>query len=200
MQNRDEYKNGSVVNVLMAGVGGQGVLVASDILSEVAMNCGYDVKKSEVHGMAQRGGSVVSHVRFGEKIYSPLIRAKRADFILAFEELEALRYLDYLKKEGTVIINDLKITPLTVHFEGSKYPENIEQICRKRAGRVISIPAYDTAEKLGNTRTVNIIMLGALSNFLDLRTEVWLDCIRAKVPPKTVKLNMRAFEEGRRAY
>jgi len=198
MHTSKDDKNGSVVNVLMSGVGGQGVLIASDILSEVAMNCGYDVKKSEVHGMAQRGGSVVSHVRFGKKIYAPLIRKNGADFLLAFEKLEALRYLDYLKDGGVVIINDLKITPMTVHFEGSDYPENVVQLSQRKAGKVIFIAAYDMAKKLGNYRIMNVLMLGILSNFLDLETEVWLDCIRAKVPTKTVESNIRAFDEGRK--
>jgi len=185
------------INIVLSGVGGQGILVASDILAEAAMESGLDVKKSEVHGMAQRGGSVVSQVRFGEKIYSPLIRKGGADFILAFEKLEALRCLDLLKPGGTVIMNDQRITPLTVYFEDIPYPENIEEICRDRAKDVLVFPAIKLAEQLGDPRVLNTIMLGILSRFLGFEEERWLECIKRRVPRKTLPLNREAFKRGR---
>lgn len=184
-------------NIVLSGVGGQGILVASDILAEVAVESGLDVKKSEVHGMAQRGGSVVSQVRFGEKIYSPLIKKGEADFILAFEKLEALRYLDLLKPGGVVIMNDQRIVPLTVYFEGIPYPEDIEELCKRRAKDVIVFPATKLAEQLGNLRVLNVIMLGILSRFLGFEEERWLECIQRRVPPKTLPLNRKAFKRGR---
>ena len=186
-----------VINVLMSGVGGQGVLVASDILVMVAMDAGLDAKKSEIHGMAQRGGSVVSQVRYGKKIYSPLINTGAADVILAFEKLEAVRYLDYLKPGGVVIVNNQKITPLSVFFSDTPYPEDIAAICQKKTDQILMIDGVLIAEKLGNPRTINSVMLGALSNFLEFDEEHWMKAIGQRVPPKTLELNRRAFEAGR---
>jgi len=186
-----------VINVLMSGVGGQGVLVASDILTLVAMHAGLDAKKSEIHGMAQRGGSVVSQVRYGEKIYSPLIQPGTADVILTFERLEAIRYLDYLKKDGIVIINDQQITPLSVFFSNIPYPKNIEKICKKKTDHIVLVDGVIIAEQLGNPRTINSVLLGVLSNFLEFNEEHWMKAIAQRVPTKTIELNRKAFEAGR---
>jgi len=192
-------QNQPIINVVMSGVGGQGVLVASDILVLVAMHSGLDAKKSEVHGMAQRGGSVVSQVRYGRKIHSPLIRLGDADIILAFEKLEAIRYLDYLKPDGIVIINNQQITPLSVYFSDIPYPEDVAAICRKKTKNLVLIDGIKLAEKLGNPRVLNTVMLGALSNFLEFEQQHWLEAIAHRVPPKTVELNRRAFEAGKTA-
>lgn len=188
-----------VVNVVMSGVGGQGVLVASDVLVRVAMLAGLDTKKSEVHGMAQRGGSVVSQIRYGEKIYSPLIEKGSADIILAFEKLEAVRYLDFLKPGGIIIINNQQITPLTVFFAKIPYPEDVEAICRKKTEQVVKIDGIKIAENLGNLRVLNTVMLGALSNYLQFDEEHWINAIEKRVPPKTFELNRKAFEAGKNA-
>ncbi len=187
-----------IINVLMSGVGGQGVLVASDILVMVAMEAGLDAKKSEIHGMAQRGGSVVSQVRYGNKIYSPLISNGSADVILAFEKLEAVRYLDYLKSGGVVIVNNQKITPLSVFFSNTPYPEDIAAICHKKTDQLLMIDGVQIAEGLGNPRTINSAMLGALSNFLEFEDQHWMKAIRQRVPARTLDLNRRAFEAGKR--
>ena len=187
----------SVINVLMSGVGGQGVLLASDILILVAMHAGLDAKKSEIHGMAQRGGSVVSQVRYGEKIYSPLIQTGAADIILAFERLEAIRYLDYLKKDGIIIINDQQITPLSVFFSNIPYPKNVEEICKKKTDHIVLVDGVTIAEQIGNPRTINSVLLGALANFLEFDEEHWMKSIAQRVPPKTIELNRKAFEAGR---
>lgn len=186
-----------VINVIMTGVGGQGVLLASDILVQVAMEANFDTKKSEVHGMAQRGGSVISQVRYGTKIYSPLIEPGTADVIVAFEKLEALRYLDMLKPGGIVVINNQQITPLTVFFADIPYPQDIEKICRRKADRVIIFDGLQIAEQLGNQRVLNTVMLGVLSNYLEFDDNHWHDAIAGRVPPKTIDMNRKGFEAGK---
>lgn len=190
-------ENQPVITVLMSGVGGQGVLVASDILVLVAMHAGLDAKKSEIHGMAQRGGSVVSQIRYGKKIFSPLIEMGTADVILAFEKLEAIRYLDYLKPDGIVIINEQQITPLSVFSSNIPYPQNIEKICRKKTDHVVLVNGIKIAEEVGNPRTINSVLLGALSNFLEFDEEPWMKAIAERMPAKTIELNRRAFEAGK---
>lgn len=192
-----KIENGKSINIVLSGVGGQGVLVASDIIVDVAMNQGFDTKKSEVHGMAQRGGSVVSQVRYGTKIYSPLIQNGHADIILAFEKLEALRYLDFLKPNGVIIFNTQQITPLTVYFSNVKYPEDILERCKKKTPHVISVDAIKIAEDLGNLKVLNSIMLGALSNHIEFSQDIWLESIGKRVPKKTIELNTKAFQKGR---
>jgi len=187
-----------ITNIIFAGVGGQGILMASDILADVALRAGLDVKKSEVHGMAQRGGSVVSHVRFGPKVHSPLIPKGQAHFIVSFEKLEALRYLDYLRPEGTVILNDYCIIPQTVQLGEAEYPKDIEDLCRQHAAQVIVAEATDRAVKLGNVRVLNVLMLGLLSQFLPLPQSLWEEVIAQRVPPKYLELNRQAFQEGKR--
>jgi indolepyruvate ferredoxin oxidoreductase beta subunit len=185
------------MNILLAGVGGQGIILAGEIISEVAMASGYDVKKSEVHGMAQRGGAVSSHVRFGEKIYSPLIETGTADIILAFEKLESLRHIQYLKKDGIVIVNDQQIEPLPVSAGLDKHPDNIWDMLREKAKFVYIVDGLGIAKKLNNPRTINIAMIGALSKHLDIEESVWKDVIKNLVPKGTEELNLSAFDMGR---
>jgi indolepyruvate ferredoxin oxidoreductase, beta subunit len=190
-------QNQSEINILLAGVGGQGVLVASDIIIELAMLADLDVKKSEVHGMAQRGGSVVSQVRYGKKIFSPLINKGEADVILAFEKLEAVRYLDYLKTDGYVIYNNQQITPLTVFTMNIEYPKNIDDLCRRKTNNIVSVDAISIMNNLGNLKVLNTIMLGVLYNLLEFESESWLKIITSRVPSKTIEINKQAFVQGR---
>lgn len=184
-----------VSNIIICGVGGQGILLASDILCSAAFLEGFDVKKSEIHGMAQRGGSVITHIRFGPKVYSPLIEEGKADFILSFEKLEALRYSYFLKKDGIVIVNDLALPPMSVLTGAKKYPENIIDTIKEN-GDVYLIPAQTIAQELGNVRVVNIVLLGSLARFLDFKKQVWFDAIKENVKPQYVDLNIKAFEIG----
>jgi indolepyruvate ferredoxin oxidoreductase, beta subunit len=187
-----------ITNIIFAGVGGQGILLASDTVCDVALLEGYDTKKSEVHGMAQRGGSVVSQVRFGRKVFSPLIPLEEADFIVSFEKLEALRYLEYLKPDGTVIVNDHKIVPQTVQMGEAEYPKEIEDFCSTKAKLVISERLTDLAVKLGNIRILNVIMLGTLSNFLEFKEDSWIEALTNRVPKKFLQLNLDGFQKGRK--
>jgi indolepyruvate ferredoxin oxidoreductase beta subunit len=186
-----------VINILIVGVGGQGVLLASEVLSAVAMEAGYDAKKSEVHGMAQRGGVVSSHVRMGEKVYSPLIMQGHADVILAFEQAEALRWVHFLKKDGTIIINDYRLVPPIASMKGFDYPDDPVGSVKKRVSHTKIIDAVSIAERLGNPRLVNTILLGMLSNSLDISVKVWEKVISERVPKGTEALNVEAFTAGR---
>ena len=182
-------------NIVISGVGGQGIILASNVLCFTAFLEGLDVKKSEVHGMAQRGGSVITHVRFGKKVYSPLIEEGKGDFILAFEKLEALRYIHYLRKNGIVIVNDREIPPMSVLVGSASYPTNIEKKLEKY-GKTHFIDAANIALELGNIRTVNIILLGVLSRFLNFKQESWEEAIRKNVKERFVDLNITAFNRG----
>jgi len=196
------------INVLICGVGGQGILLASEILSEVFIRAGYDVKKSEVHGMAQRGGSVESHVRAGKKVYSPLIKKGEADFILSFESMEGLRHLEYLAPSGKLIRNTQKIIPLTVTISEAKYPENPEELAKENDIETVSINAIKIANELGSNKVVNTILLGVLAQYLgDLSANrridknIWTKVIEdwmkvKKLPPKIMEINKKAFERG----
>ena len=182
-------------NVMIVGVGGQGTLLASRILGNITTSCGYDVKISEVHGMAQRGGSVVTFVRYGEQVAEPIVEEGQADVLIAFERLEAMRYAHFLKKGGTIIVNDQRIDPMTVVTGAMEYPENIiENLSAKY--NVISVNAMAEAEKLGNTRVFNTIILGLTATKMEFEKETWIETIKAIVPPKTVELNLKAFETG----
>ena len=185
------------INVLICGVGGQGIILASDVLCAAAHLEGLDVKKSEVHGMAQRGGSVITHVRFGPVVYSPLIEEGRGDFILAFEKLEALRYAYYLRKEGRIVVDRRVIPPMSVLTGQEAYPPDIDERLG-RAGKVLSVDAGKVALELGNIRVVNIILLGVISNLLDLKERSWRKAIQSKVKEKFVDLNVAAFSRGRK--
>ena len=187
---------------LLAGVGGQGTLLASNVLSRIALEAGYDVKKSEVHGMAQRGGSVNTHVRWNaERVYSPLIGLGEADVLLAFEQAEALRYADYLKQGGIAIVNHYTIEPITVTSGGAHYPteEELQTLFATVTERLYLVPGTAIAQELGNARTANVVLLGALSTLLDVPREAWLHVIEEQVPPKFVELNRQAFARGRQA-
>jgi len=189
-------KNGTT-NILIVGVGGQGVLLASEILCEVAKLLGLDAKKSEVHGMSQRGGVVTSHVRFGKKVYSPLIPLGEADVILAFEIAEALRWVHYLKPGGTLIASDQKVIPPITTTGKFSYPEDVEGKIRARAPKTKVIQAYDIAKKLGNARLVNTILVGVLSQEIDLEESKWLQVVERMAPKGTGEINKKAFLEGR---
>jgi len=188
----------SVTNVLIVGVGGQGVILASEILSEVALKVGLDAKKSEVHGMAQRGGAVSSHIRFGPRVFSPLIGIGEADVLLAFEALEAVRWAHYVREDGMILANDLRLVPPTAFAtKGAKYPEDPFVELKKSGYKFTRIPADQMARELGNLRLANTILLGALSQRLSIPVHVWLETIEARVPKKTIELNREAFKRGR---
>jgi indolepyruvate ferredoxin oxidoreductase beta subunit len=189
-------KNGTT-NVLIVGVGGQGVLLASEILCEIARIMGLDAKKSEVHGMSQRGGVVTSHVRFGKKVYSPLIPEKEADIILAFEIAEGLRWIDELKEGGTMIASNQRIVPPIVSTGKFDYPTEIEKRIKEKAHSAKIVDAFAIAKNLGNTRLVNTILLGVLSQSIDLEEEKWLEVIERMAPKNTGEINKKAFLEGR---
>jgi indolepyruvate ferredoxin oxidoreductase beta subunit len=187
---------------LLAGVGGQGTILASNVLAEVGLAAGFDVKKSEVHGMAQRGGSVNTHVRWdAERVYSPLIGLGEADILLVFEEAEALRYAEFLKPGGAAVVNQHTIEPITVTSGGAHYPTE-EEVLGVYGGITPEfhlVPGTSLAQELGTVRAANVVLLGALSNFLDVPAETWLQVIEARVPPKYVELNRQAFLLGREA-
>ncbi len=187
----------TAMNLIFAGVGGQGILLASDLVCDVALASGYDTKKSEVHGMAQRGGSVVSQVRFAEQVYSPLISLASADLIVSFEKLEALRYLDLLKPNGLMVVNDHQIIPQTVQMGEVEYPKDILPLCGLRTQRVILEKLTDLAVQLGNIRILNVIMLGLISSFLPFQQETWLDALQHRLPAKYLDFNLNGFHTGR---
>lgn len=187
------------INFLLAGVGGQGTLLASDIVAEVGLQLGLDAKKSEVHGMAQRGGAVVSHVRWGERVASPLCEKSTVDYFIAQEMLEALRWLDYLRPEGTVILSQQQLPPTSTVFGKDVYPDE-EQVLSsvgELAGKILLLDAMSVAEELGNRRTANSVLLGALSSELEIDSEQWLAVINSKVPERHKEVNRKAFLAGR---
>lgn len=183
----------------MAGVGGQGTILASNILAEVGLEMGYDVKKSEVHGMAQRGGTVESHVRWGEKVYAPLVEQGHADYLLGFEMLETARWPLYLQEGTVVIINRYRIPPPAVNLGKAKYPseQEIEALLKGAGGRVVWIEGTRIAGELGNPAMAGVVLLGALSNMLGGDEEIWLKVIQRLVPEKFLELNKKAFLSGR---
>lgn len=187
-------------NFLLVGVGGQGTLLAADIVALVGLEQGYDVKKSEVHGMAQRGGSVISHVRWGERVRSALITPGAADFFVAFERLEALRFANMLRPDGALLINDYRISPVLVTSGLGSYPTQAEEdkAYADAGARRYYLPAIDLAKGLGNARVNNVVMLGALSVLVDVPEETWVGVIADRVPARFVEINERAFAEGRR--
>lgn len=183
----------SVVNILIVGVGGQGTLLASTVLGNLALNAGLDVKLSEVHGMAQRGGSVVTHVRFGEKVYAPIVDKGQADIIIAFEELEALRYLSFLKPGGKLYVNSQEILPMPVITGVAKYPENIREFMEENHISVEFVDALSIAREVGNIKAVNTVMLGYLANSLSFTKENWMNALKECVKPKFLEVNQKAF-------
>jgi len=186
-----------VKSVLLAGVGGQGTLLASEVLSEVLMMAGFDVKKSEIHGMSQRGGSVTSHVRWGEKVFSPLIPEGTADILFGFELLETYRYLPMLRKGGAIVVNDLKIAPGPVATGLDSYPEDIPGKLKSHVNDVALVDGMDKAQQAGNYRTVNTVLLGALSRRMDIEESLWVKALEKLVPAKFLNENLKAFELGR---
>jgi len=186
-------------NFALVGVGGQGVLLASDVLAEVGVKAGFDVKKSEVHGMAQRGGSVLSQVRWGDKVYAPLVGKGEVDYLVSFELLEGLRWLQFLNKEGIAIVNDQRLPPLAVSSGGMEYPaqEQIEKALSEASREYHIVPALARAQELGTERATNVVLMGALSKYLDVSEEHWLKVIEERVPKKYVELNRKAFAAGR---
>ena len=182
-------------NIMIVGVGGQGTLLTSRILGKLAINAGYDVKLSEVHGMAQRGGSVVTFVRYGDKVNEPIVEEGQADVLIAFERLEALRYLHFLKKDGVVIVNDWRIDPITVVTGVAAYPEDVIETLKEKR-RAIVVEATAESKKLGAPKAFNIIGLGAAARHMGFEKEDWLRVIETTVPPKTIEVNKQAFEIG----
>ncbi len=193
---------GKSYSFLLAGVGGQGTILASDVLAGVALAAGFDAKKSEVHGMSQRGGTVNTHVRWdSERVYSPLVGLGEADILLIFEEAEALRYAEYLKPGGVAVVNQHTIKPVTVTSGGAPYPTeaDLQVVYAGLTERLYLVPGTAIARELGNPRTANVVLIGALSTFLDVPAETWLGAIEARVPAKFVALNRQAFMRGRQA-
>ena len=184
-------------NVFLAGVGGQGILLASEVLGEAFLSSGYDVKKSEVHGMAQRGGAVTTHLRFGPKVYSPLIEPGAADLLIAFEKLEALRFLHYLKPDGVAVVNAQEIPPAPVSSGRERYPDGIEGRLREVTSQVHVVDALGAALALHEVRTVNMVMTGAASHFLPLTEEAYVEALKVRLPARFVDVNVRAFRAGR---
>lgn len=182
-------------NIMIVGVGGQGTLLTSRILGGITVAAGYDVKLSEVHGMAQRGGSVVTFVRYGEKVFEPIVEEGQADVLIAFERLEALRYAHFVKKDGVIIVNDQRIDPMPVVIGDATYPEGILEDLEKKY-KVLKIDALSEARKLGNTKAFNTIVLGLAAKHMDFSCDDWLKVIENTVPLKTVDLNKQAFLVG----
>ncbi|MEN6349847.1 MAG: indolepyruvate oxidoreductase subunit beta [Syntrophomonas sp.] len=187
-------------NILIVGVGGQGTLLTSRIIAQVVVEMGYDVKVSEIHGMAQRGGSVVSQVRYGKKVYSPIIKKGDADIILAFEKLEAARWLDYLKPGGMVIVNDDRVDPLPVLSGKAKYPENIVDRIKEMVSNTTLIDATSIAKACGDVRAANVVLVGILCSAIGLPEEEVIKAIRQLVPPKALDINLAAFNEGQKLH
>lgn len=189
----------NTTNILIVGVGGQGVLLASELISDAALDAGYDVKKSEVHGMAQRGGVVSSHVRIGEKIFSPLIPLGKADVLLAFEEAEAMRWVHFVKPDGALVVNNLKWVPPIALMKGFAYPSSPLDTVKNRNPRLKIVDANAVADILGNIRVANTVLVGAVSVSLDIPEAVWEKAILKRVPKGTEDINLDAFRRGRKS-
>ena len=194
-------ENGKVTNIFLSGVGGQGAILASNILAEVFLNAGYDVKKAEVHGMAQRGGDVTTHFRCGKKVYSPLIKQGDVDFLLSFELLEAIRYINWVKPEGRVIINNQTVFPPAVNLGLMEYPKDVGKTFKKYfKDNLHMINGQDIAKNLGNLQAANVVIVGAFSSFFpELKEELFVEAIKTLLAPKLHDLNIRAFYEGKKA-
>ncbi len=193
--------NAETRNIFLAGVGGQGAILASKLLGEVMLQAGYDVKKAEVHGMAQRGGDVTTHFRFGGRVHSPLIKQGEVDYLISFELLEALRYIHWLKPQGKILLNNCSILPPDVSLGKQAYPGDVEQTFRKHfKDNVWIINGNEMAKSLGNPLVANVVLIGAFSNFFaELQESQWIDAIRGFLPDKLHEINIRAFREGRGA-
>jgi indolepyruvate ferredoxin oxidoreductase, beta subunit len=191
--------NGKVTNIFLSGVGGQGTILASNILGHVFLGSGYEVKKAEVHGMAQRGGDVTTHFRFGKRVYSPLIREGEVDYLLSFELLEAVRYINWIRPEGKIIINNQKIFPPAVNLGQAEYPGDVEKIFRKYfKDNVWIVNGQEIARKLGNIQAANVVLVGAFSNFFpSAPDDLWIEAIKELLPAKLHDLNVKAFYQGK---
>ena len=183
-------------NILIVGVGGQGTLLASKVMGKVFLDSGYDVKVSEVHGMSQRGGSVVTYVRYGDEVYSTLIDKGEADILLSFEALEAARWLPYLKKDGVVITNTQRLNPMSVVMGKATYPDDILEKIKAAGVNPVEVDALALAEEAGSAKSVNVVLLGIAAKHIGLDKQLWLDAVTSTVPPKTVDMNVAAFEKG----
>ena len=186
----------AVKSIMIVGVGGQGTLLASRIIGNALIDCGYDVKVSEVHGMSQRGGSVVTYVRYGEEVASPIVEKGGADIIVAFEQLEALRWISYLKPGGKMIINTQKIDPMPVIIGAAAYPEEILDTIKKSGVSYEAIDALSIANEAGNSKAVNVVLLGLMAKHSEIEKETWLKSLRNTVPERFLELNLKAFELG----
>ena len=186
-------------NVMIVGVGGQGSLLASKLLGRLLVDEGYDVKVSEVHGMSQRGGSVVTYVRFGDKVYSPVIEDGEADFIVSFEKIEAARYAEKLKKDGVIIVNTQQIDPMPVIIGAAAYPDAVIDEMKAKGAQVDDLDALALAQQAGSAKACNIVLMGRLSHYFDLPEEAWQKSLEAMVPAKFLDLNRKAFELGKNA-
>jgi indolepyruvate ferredoxin oxidoreductase, beta subunit len=193
-------KKNNVTNILLSGVGGQGAILASNILAHVFVQAGYDVKKSEVHGMSQRGGDVTTHFRYGDKVYSPLIKYGDVDFLLSFELLEALRYINYCKDSAKIVLNNQKIYPPSVNLGQATYPEDIPGVFMKYfKNNVHMINGQDIALKMGNAQAANVVLVGAFSRFFpEIKEEMWINALTDLLPKKIHELNIAAFKEGQK--
>jgi indolepyruvate ferredoxin oxidoreductase beta subunit len=181
---------------MIVGVGGQGTLLASRVLGNVALKKDYDVKMSEVHGMAQRGGSVVTYVKLGKKVYSPVIEKGEADIIIAFEQLEALRWIDYLKDGGRLVVNEQKINPMPVIIGKAKYPSSIIEKLKENFSNVIAVDALKIAKECGNIKALNTVLLGFLAKSMNVEKDIWIESLKETVPAKALDVNMKAFESA----
>ena len=184
-------------NIMIVGVGGQGSLLASKLIGHLLLSEGYDVKVSEVHGMSQRGGSVVTYVRFGEKVYSPIIDKGEADFIVSFEKLEAARYVEYLKEGGRIVVNTQEIDPMPVITGAAEYPERLIEKMQQKGIQVDAMDCLSLANEAGSAKAVNLVLMGRLSKYFDIPVEKWQKAVEACVPPKFLELNRKAFLLGR---
>ncbi|WP_026654907.1 indolepyruvate oxidoreductase subunit beta [Butyrivibrio sp. AE3003] len=184
-------------NIMIVGVGGQGSLLASKLLGHLLLSQGYDVKVSEVHGMSQRGGSVVTYVRYGDKVYSPVIDKGEADYIVSFEILEAARWLPFLKKDGQIVTNTQQIDPMPVITGAAEYPEDLVSKLKETGAKVDALDCLSLAEQAGSAKAVNIVLLGRLSHYFDLPEEAWMKSLEANVPSKFLEMNKKAFELGK---
>lgn len=191
--------NSSVTNILVAGVGGQGVILASDVMADTFLQAGNDVKKSEVHGMAQRGGAVSSHVRFGAKVYSPIIKMGEVDYLCMMEKMEALRWLNYCNKSTVILLDDVEVNPPIVNLGDMEYPKDIEEILRENFKNVHVIPATTIAAEMGSERAANVVLTGALSVLLAIDAEIWLRTLLSRLPERLHTLNKKAFLAGKQA-
>ncbi len=187
----------SLTSIVLVGVGGQGILLACNLLAQAALKAGWDVKTNEVHGMAQRGGSVVAQVRFGQKVHSPLIQRGTADFLLALEKLEALRFSEYLKEDGAAIVNAQQIMPLPVATGAAQYPQEIDRLLRRQFPKLSLIEGVSLAKKAGEMRTTNVVLIGALSILLPFDLELWNSVLEENIKARFIKVNQKAFALGR---